>query len=646
MALVVAFGALMARAVEVASPSGEIVVTVKLTERGELRYAVSRAGKPVIEESKLGAVLAEADFSRGLKLVREERTERVKDDYEILTAKRRVNAYRANRKVVRVAAENGREMEVIFQVSDDGVGLKYVFAPAKGEDGRGRKVLEEVTSFNFSAEARAWLQPMSVAKTGWKATNPSYEEYYQKEIPVGTPSTLGAGWVYPALFRTGDTWVVISETGLGRGYAGTRLRSESPDGEYSVGFPDEREGRGSGPVKPEGEFTTGTPWRVIAIGDLATVTESMLGVDLATATKPLTKAERAAIVPGKSAWSWVLMGDDKTVYDVQKQFIDYAADMKWGYSLIDSMWDQQIGYEKMKELVDYADGKGVKILLWYNSRGDWNEAPMTPRDRMLTKESRAEEFARLKAMGVAGMKIDFFGGDGQSQIEYYLDILEDARPFGFLINFHGCTLPRGWQRTYPHLMTMESIKGMEFITFEQKNADEGPAHATMLPFTRNIFDPMDFTPVVLDRINKIERRTSSAFELALSVVFTSGIQHYAEIPEGMAKVPEYVRAFLKRVPSVWDEVKLVDGFPGKFVVIARKGEGRWYVAGINAEATAKTVALDLSRLKLGRSAKGTLITDGAAGGNLSFETREVAVKSGEKLELTMKANGGFVVVFE
>ena len=213
------------------------------------------------------------------------------------------------------------------------------------------------------------------------------------------------------------------------------------------------------------------------------------------------------------------------------------------------------------------------MLLWYNSAGDWNTAPQTPRDLMLTRESRVREFERLKAMGVAGLKIDFFGGDGQSMIAYYHDILEDAAPYGFLINFHGATLPRGWQRTYPHLMTAEAIKGLEYVTFEQKNADEEPTHAAMLPFTRNVFDPMDFTPVVLDRIQRIERRTTSAFELALSVLFTSGIQHYAEIPEGMRKAPPYVRDFLKAVPAVWDDTKFLDGYPGKFVALARQRRG-------------------------------------------------------------------------
>ena len=467
--------------------------------------------------------------------------------------------------------------------------------------------------------------------------NPAYEEFYENEIPVGTPSPTGAGWVYPALFRSGDTWLLLSEKGLSRTYCGTRLRSDSPDGEYSVGFPDSRENFQGGPVNPESKLPWLTPWRIIVVGSLKTIAESTLGIDLAN--KPARPAS-SRIKPGKASWSWPLLGDPQTTYEVQKRFIDYAAGMNWRYCLIDSMWDKQIGYEKIKELIDYARSKSVGVLVWYNSAGDWNSAPQTPRNLMLTHESRVREFERLKAMGVAGLKIDFFGGDGQSVIGYYLDILDDAAPYGFLINFHGATLPRGWQRTYPYMMTMEAIKGLEFVTFEQKNADEEPAHAAMLPFTRNVFDPMDFTPVVLDRINRIQRRTTSGFELALSVLFTSGIQHYAEIPEGMAKAPAYVRDFLKRVPSVWDETKFLDGYPGKFVVLARRGEGRWYVAGINGEATVRTLTLDLSELPVRGS--GTLITDG--GGNLSFCQEAIRLTPGRKLEVTLQTRGGFVLV--
>ncbi|PTX91417.1 glycoside hydrolase family 97 protein [Opitutus sp. ER46] len=622
----------------IASPDGALVVDVQLARpAGTLTYSVTRAGQPVLAASRLGLVRDDTDFTRGLTLVAVEPGRAIEEKYEILTAKRRANTYRANRQVVELVNADGAKLQVEFQVSNDGVAFRYVFP---GTSAVVRWLREEVTSFAFLPGTRAWLQPMSEAKTGWSRVNPCYEEYFEKNIAVGTPSPQ-AGWVYPALFRSGDTWLVVSEAGLGRDYCGTRLRKESPNGEYTIGFPDARETFPGGPLNPVSVLPWRTPWRLIAIGSLQTVAESMLGIDLADPAPARAPAGR----PGKASWSWPLLGDPQTTYDVQRQFIDYAAEMHWQYCLIDSMWDQQIGYEKVKELIDYARTKGVSVLLWYNSNGTWNDAPQTPRHRLLTHASRIQEFERLKAMGVAGLKIDFFGGDAQSMIAYYHDILADAAPYGFQMNFHGATLPRGWNRTYSQLMTMEAVKGLEYVTFDQRNADEEPAHATILPFTRNLFDPMDFTPLVLDRINKIERRTSSAFELALAVVFTSGIQHYAEIPAGMAKAPEYVREFLRHVPSVWDEVRFIDGLPGEFVVLARQGEGRWYVSGINAESTAKPLTLDLRRLGLPAGRKGMLIQDGAPG-NLSFQQSAVNLGADLNLPVTLAPRGGFVLVFE
>ena len=621
----------------IASPDGRLVVDFHLSADGGPRYAVHLDGKPVLLDSRLGLVRDDADFSQGLQLVSVSEMEPVRDQYEILTAKRRLNTYLANRKVFHLQTAADKKMDIIFQVSNDGVAFRYFFP---GMNSGTRRLMEEVSSFHFPPGTRAWLQPMSVAKSGFKKTNPSYEEFYKKDIPAGTPSPTGSGWVYPALFCSGNAWLLVSEGSLSRNYCATRLRAKSPDGEYSVGFPDPRENFQNGPVNPESPLPWLTPWRIIVIGSLKTIAESTLGIDLAD--KPAHPAD-TSIRPGKASWSWPLLGDGQTTYEVQKRFIDYAAGMGWHYTLIDAGWDKQIGYDKVKELVDYARGKGVGILLWYNSAGDWNDAPQTPRDLMLTHESRVKEFERLKVMGVAGLKIDFFGGDGQSVINYYLDILDDAAPYGFLINFHGATLPRGWERTYPHLMTMEAVRGLEYVTFGQNNADQEPSHAATLPFTRNVFDPMDFTPMVLDHINHIQRRTTSAFELALSVLLTSGIQHYAEIPEGMAKAPDYVRDFLKGVPSVWDDTKFLDGFPGKFVVIARQGEGRWYIAGINGEATEKTFTLNLGELPIHGS--GTLITDGNDG-NLSFQQEKVRLASDRKLKVTLQPCGGFVMVFE
>jgi len=617
------------------SPDGKLAVEFKLNAAHAPVYLIRREGQIVLQESRLGLVRDDADFSTGLTLVSESNVEPVEDRYELLTAKRRLNVYRANRKVFHLAAATGQKLDVIFQVSDDGVAFRYFFPETSTE---ARTLKEDVSSFHFLPDTKAWLQPMSVAKSGWKSTNPSYEEYYQKEIAAGTPSTLGAGWVFPALFHSGETWLLVSEGSLARGDCGARLRHESPGGDYTVGLPDARETLGGQPVNPSSRLPWLTPWRLIAVGSLKTIAESTLGTDLAE--KPAGPAD-AAIKPGKAAWSWPLLGDKQTNYDVQKRFIDYAADMGWAYCLIDALWDTQIGYEKIGELADYARGKNVRLLLWYNSNGTANDAPQTPKDRMLTHETRVQEFTRLKAMGIAGLKIDFFGGDGRPVIDYYRDLLDDAAPFGLLMNFHGATLPRGWQRTYPHLMTMEAIRGLEFVTFEQKNADEEPTHAATIPFTRNVFDPMDFTPVVLDRIRKIERRTTAAFELALAVVFTSGIQHYAEIPEGMAKMPAYVQDFIRHVPSVWDDTKFVDGYPGKFAVIARRGDAHWQVAGINGEATERNLTLDLSSLP--SAAEGQLITDGEGE---PFAQRTVKLGAGKKFAVTLKPHGGFVLILK
>ena len=623
---------------QIASPNGRLRVDVSLDSAGTPYYSVQLDGKQVLRDSKLGLQRDDADFSTGLKLASTSASRRVADDYTLLTSKRRFNHYVANRRTLGLQTATGQKLDIVFQVSDDGVAFRYSFPETSATL---RRLLSEATSFNFLPQTRAWLQPIAVAKSGWASANPSYEEIYDKDIEVGTPPGTGAGWVYPALFRTDATWMLISETALGRNYAGTRLLSTWRSSEYRVGFPDALESIGNGPVNPQSTLPWVTPWRFIVVGTLKTIVESTLGTDLAD--KPAANAVVPPSGPGKASWSWPLLGDDQTVYDVQKRFIDYAADMGWRYTLIDALWDKQIGYDKIKELADYARTRNVALLLWYNSAGDWNTAPQTPRNAMLTHASRIREFDRLKAMGIAGLKVDFFGGDGQSVIAYYHDILEDSAPYGFLMNFHGATLPRGWQRTYPHLMTMEAVRGLEFGTFEQKNAEDVPTHAAMLPFTRNVFDPMDFTPVVLDRIPRIERRTSSAFELALSVLFTSGIQHYAEIPEGMAKAPPYVRDFMKRVPSIWDDVKFIDGEPGKFVVIARKAGRRWYIAGINGEPVARK--LNLSLKELGATRTGTLITDGG-GGNLSFQQGTVNPTPAGIVAVDMQPRGGFVIEFQ
>jgi hypothetical protein len=616
------------------SPDNHISVKLNATD-GALTYSIARDGKPVLLASDLGLQLAGADLGSGLSVTGTSKPQLITDQYQMAVGKKRDITYRANEQTYSVQNQRQQKMDIVFRVSNDGVAFRYIVAepslPLK-------KLVGERTSFALPLASRAWLQPMSVAQTGWSNTNPSYEEHYQMEIPAGTKSPTEAGWVFPALFRTGagtaPTWLAISEANMDGSFQASRLASDSTGGKYSIGNPMAAEVFTNGGLLAEVEGTLTSPWRLIALGSLATVTNSTLGTDLAT---PAVAFDKQLIKPGHASWSWAILKDDGTVYDVQKQFIDYAADMRWDYTLIDADWDRKIGYDKVKELADYAATKGVGVLVWYNSSGAWNKTEYSPKGQLLTHEQRVKEFKRLREMGVKGVKIDFFAGDGQSMIAYYIDILRDAADAGLLVNFHGATLPRGWARTWPNLMTMEAVKGFEFTTFEQADQDKMPTHAAMLPFARNLFDPMDFTPMVFGDIPKIKRASRNGFELATSVLYLSGIQHFAETPAGMATVPDYVRQFLRELPRSWDDSRLVEGYPGKYAVIARRSGDTWYIAGINATDADKKLTLDLSFVS---GKQGVVISDGDAG-ERSFSQRGIVV--GKKVAVTIKPHGGFVI---
>lgn len=622
---------------KLSSSDDSIVVEFNLGDGHKPIYRVTHENEIILEASALGVVLDGIDFSEKMKLLEVSPVQAVEDKYTMLHGKQKVINYSAYQKIFHLEHKSGQQMDVIFQVSDESVAFKYHFP---GISKKNHKITEEKTSFNFPEGARAWLQPLANVNTGFAQTNPSYEENYFIDITVGTPAPNEAGWAYPALYKVNESWLLLSEAGLTGSYAATRLQQDSEDGNYQIGFPQETEEFPAGALTPESELPWTSPWRIMAIGDLSTIVESTLGTDLAN---PAIDMDTSWIEPGRASWTWVKLKDDATNYDDQKRFIDYASEMGWEYTLVDANWDETIGYDRIQELVDYGEAKDVDILLWYNSSGSWNETVMSPKNVLLTKEDRVKEFSRIQEMGVKGVKVDFFAGDGQSMIQYYLDIFEDAAVHKILVNTHGSTLPRGWHRTYPHLMTMESVKGFEFITFEQENANRAPQHGTMLPFTRNVFSPMDFTPMSLTELfGGIERQTTSAYELATPILFTSGIQHYAETAKGMETIPERVQKFIKEIPVVWDETKFIDGYPGEFVIIARRAGDQWFIGGLNGVEENREVTMDLSFLS--EELIGEMIYDGED--KFSFNYKTITL-SGEQTEtFEMKANGGFAILFE
>jgi len=619
------------RAQQILSPDKKIKVAFAIAN-GSASFKVWYKNNLVLEESSLGIIRDDEDFYIGSRINKSSPATMVNDYYHSKNAKKSSVHYKASRKVFHLQNRHGKIMDIIFQVSNDGLAFRYFFPDHSAAD---KFIQSEATAYNLNKNARAWLQPMSVAKSGWQQCNPAYEEGYVQEVPVGTPSKVG--WVYPALFRSNDVWMLFSEASLDSTYCGTRLINDSASSIYKVGFPDPREVFTGQGLLPHSKLPWSTPWRIIVVGSLKTIIESTLGTDLA---KPAMKLDSSFIKPGKASWSWINSKDDSIVYSEQKRYIDYAHNMHWQYCLIDVDWDTKIGYEKIKELADYAATKNVGLLLWYNSAGNWNTTPYHPRSMLLTHEQREKEFGRIKSMGIKGVKIDFFGGDGQSMIKYYHDILLDAAQYKLLVNFHGATLPRGWARTYPHLMSTEAVRGFEMVTFDQRDADKEATHCAMLPFTRNAFDPMDFTPMNLNKVyTHVQRRTTSGFELALSILFLSGIQHYAESPAGISLMPDYVKTFLADLPTYWDDVKFIDGYPGKYLVVARRSGARWYVAGINGENTEKVLSLDLSFLG---NKKGRIISD--ADEPRTFTNKEITLDAG-RTTVTMKPQGGFVIVW-
>jgi len=492
--------------------------------------------------------------------------------------------------------------------------------------------VEERSGFHLPSGTKAWLLPHHMPSR----YKPAYEDLFH-EVPVGTAAPEPAGWSFPGLFKTkGGTWLLITEAALDETYCGSRFASDAPGGVYRLRFPDPGEGRGVGEVNPSSTLPWTMPWRVVIIGDAAArIAESDLVSDL---SPPSRVADTSWIKPGRASWSWWSESDSPKHAEALNRFVDLAAEMGWEYSLVDANWNfMETG--KIEDVVAHAREKGVGLLFWYNSGGPHNDVTEAPRDRMLVREVRRAEFARLRDWGVRGVKVDFWQSDKQDRIRQYREVLADAADFHLLVNFHGCTLPRGWSREFPHLVGMESVMGAEQYKFSEEYQAKSAWHNTVLPFTRNVPGEMDYTPVTFTD-HKYPHHTTNAHELALSVVFEVGVQHLADSDKAYRALPDGPKTFLKQVPAAWDETALVDGEPGKSVVVARRAGDVWYVGGINGQEAPQDTRVEMSFLGQG-SWQLTLIRDGE--NDRSFATASRHVTSKDALDVAMRPRGGFVM---
>ena len=632
------FSALCSQGADIDSPTGKLKVITSVNDEGKPVYSVICDGKTVIDKAPLGLTTDFADLSKGLKET-DVKTGVINREYAQDKIKKSKINVSATNTVVKYEGEGGKRIDMEWHVADDGVAFRYL---VPRQNGKGSMVVkEEKSSFVFPEGTTTYLTSQSDPMIGWKRTKPSYEEYYVVDAPMDQKSEYGHGYTFPALFKTSDgIWTLLTETGVDGYYCGSHL-SDYKDGGYSIAFPMEGENNGNGSANPGVALPGNTPWRVMAIGDnLAPIVETTLPWDL---VEPKYATSRPAR-PAKGTWSWILWQDGSINYDDQKTYIDFAADMGYDNVLIDNWWNTNIGEKKMEELIKYAHSKGVNPILWYSSSGHWNDIEQGPVNRMDRPIERKKWMKWMRDNGVDAIKVDFFGGDKQETMRLYEDILSDAADYGIDVVFHGCTLPRGWERMYPNFVGSEAVLASENMIFDQGFCDKEALHATLHPFIRNSAAIMEYGGSFLNkRMNKDNdggnvRRTTDAFQLAVAVLFQNPVQNFALAPNNLTDAPAVAIDFMKNVPTTWDDTKYIAGEPGKYVVIARRHGDTWYVAGVsNLE---KPVKLDLSLSMFEKGTKLQMINDNKNGEPVKTE---ITVKNPEKVTVTLNPASGFVL---
>ena len=623
---------------QITSPDGKLVVTVADMD-GRPSYSVSYDNVLFLKPSPLGMIANIGDFSSGMSLEKNVSTNKIDETYELASIKKSKVHYVANEAVFSFTQQGKTIYDVIFRISNNDVAFKYKMYP-QGET-LSCVVKQEVTGFVFPDGTTTFLCPQSKPMGGFARTSPSYETSYTADDVAGK-NGWGEGYTFPCLFRNGDNgWVLVSETGVNGGYCASRLLGHK-GGVYTIGFPQEGEANGNGTVSPGIALPGETPWRTITVGKtLAPIVETTVPFDV---VKPLYSA-KGEYTYGRGSWSWIIGMDGSTNYKEQLRYIDFSAAMGYQSVLVDALWDKQIGRDKIEELAKYGKNKGVALYLWYNSNGYWNDAPQTPRGIMDNAIARRKEMKWMQSIGIRGIKVDFFGGDKQMTMQLYEDILSDANEYGLLVIFHGCTLPRGWERMYPNFASSEAVLASENLHFSQGSCDHEAFNATLHPFIRNTVGSMDFGGSALNKYYNADnaprgsrRVTSDVYALATAVLFQSPVQHFALAPNNLTDAPSWAIDFMKEVPTTWDEVRFIDGYPGKYVILARRHGDKWYIAGVNAQKETLKLKVNLPMFSNGEKVR--LFSDDKA---LQGGVKQIEIGKKQELQLGIPCNGGVLI---
>lgn len=629
---------LCGNAATVNSPDNRLTLTTSLKD-GKPVYSVNYDGKSILLDSPLGFKSNIGDFSQQLTQT-SNKMGTVSRSFDQDRVKKSHIDWEANTLAEEYSNSKGQKFTIEWEVGNNDIAFRYII-PEQGE-ARSMIVNKEETGFRFPSFTTTFLTPQSDAMIGWKRTKPSYEEGYAPDAPIDTPSQYGHGFTFPALFHVGDNgWALLTETGVDGSYCGSRL-GDYREGVFSIEYPMPEENNGNGSSSPGIPLPGKTPWRTITVGsDLKPIVETTIPWNV---VEPLYEAS-GEVRPGRGTWSWIIWQDNSINYDDQIKYIDFAADMGHENVLVDCAWDINIGRGRMEQLAKYAHGKGVNLIIWYSSSGWWNDIVQSPVNIMSRPIPRKQEMKWLKSIGVKGIKVDFFGGDKQETMRLYEDILSDANDYGISVIFHGCTMPRGWERMYPNYVGSEAVLASENLVFSQDFCDKAPFHASLHPFIRNSVGVMEYGGTVLNkRLHRSNekgnvRRTTDAFEISTAILFQNPVQNFALAPNNLTDAPADAIQFMKDVPTTWDETVYIDGYPGKYVVLARRHADKWYIAGVNALDQALKLTLDLPMLQAGDEAtiyserKGKALSAGA-----------LKVKNPAKVQVTIEPADGFVIV--
>lgn len=631
---------IFAQVASLSGPDGRLMLSV-FNDNGQAQYSVKYDNKTILEKSPLGFITNEGDFTKSLKLI-EHNKENIDKKYTQDRIKKSEIHYVANKLTCTFENQENKQFSIVFQVSNNDIAFRYELS--QWGERRACVIEKEITGFDFPEYTTTFLSSMMSPMGAFARTSPSYESGYTNNEPVGKSRPGSQGYVFPGLFRIGDDgWALISETGVNSQYVASHLSASDSEGLYTVEFPDERQNNGFGSTGAQVTLPGITPWRTITVGStLKPIVETTIPFDV---VEPLYEASQPYKL-GRSTWSWIVWQDPSMNWDDQVAYIDLAAELNFEYILIDALWDKNIGYEKMEELIAYANSKNVDVFLWYNSNGAFNDAPQSPRDKMNTSIARKKEMKWLRDAGVKGLKVDFFGGDKQETMRFYEDLLSDGNDYGLMMVFHGCTLPRGWERMYPNFVGSEAVLASEMLIFSQDVREKEAFHATLHPFIRNTVGSMEFGGVFLNKyLNKgntqgQKRLTTDVFQIATATLFQSPMQMFALTPNNLTDSKDILIDYMKDVPTTWDETVYIDGFPGKYAVIARRNGQNWYISGVNALTDPIKLKLQLPMVA-GKS--GSLYYDNDQS-EAQFANKKV--NSDGSIEVTMQPNGGFVFVNE